>query len=223
MCNLYRNDPKLADWAREFEEMLGLKLLLEAGDATLANQPWKEMVYPKYAGLFMRPADLTDPTATVEPAVGRWGLVPFYHKGPAKDFKLSTNNARSETMATSGTFKFSLKERRCIIPATAIYEYSGPKGSMTKHAISRADGRPLFLARLWSFHSWEADVTESYTMVMQDTRPGDDMHVFHNRQPVFLDAAGARTWLDTGADYAPLLTGPPPGTLVADPPQPAAS
>ena len=46
------------------------------------------------------------------------------------------------------------------------------------------------------------------------------MHVFHNRQPVVLDREGAATWLDCGADYAPLLKGPPAGMLVADPPEP---
>ncbi len=46
------------------------------------------------------------------------------------------------------------------------------------------------------------------------------MHVFHNRQPVVLDRAGAATWLDCAADYTPLLRGPPAGTLAAYPPEP---
>ena len=221
MCNLYKLDASLVDLVKQFQELLDMELFLSAGPDTLANQPWKEMVYPAYQGLFVRPVEAANPTAALEPAVGRWGLVPFYHQGPVKTFKLATNNARSETMATSGTFKFSLKERRCIIPATAIYEYSGLKGSKTKHAISRADGAPLFLAGLWGAHVWEGETTESYTMVMQDAASGDDMHVFHNRQPVFLDRAGAATWLDLNSDYATLLQGPPPGTLVADPPEPA--
>ena len=145
--------------------------------------------------------------------------MPFYHKGPVKEFKAATNNARSETIATSGAFKFALKDRRCIIPATAICEWTGvtPK---TKHAITMANGSPLFLAGLWGSHDWQGERTESYTMVMQETQPGDDMHVFHNRQPVFLDRAGAATWLNLAADYSVLLQGPPPGTLVADPPEP---
>jgi len=84
-------------------------------------------------------------------------------------------------------------------------------------------GGPLFLAGLWASHSHEGERTESYTMVMQETAPGDDMHVFHNRQPVVLNREGAATWLDCRADYAPLLKGPPPGTLVADPPEPVAA
>jgi putative SOS response-associated peptidase YedK len=81
---------------------------------------------------------------------------------------------------------------------------------------------PLFLAGLWASHTHEGERTESYTMVMQETAPVDDMHVFHNRQPVVLSREGAATWLDTGADYSGLLKGPPARTLIADPPEPVA-
>lgn len=223
MCNLYTLDPVLSELAADFERFLGRRLHLAAGPDSLANQPWAKVVYPKYQGIFVRPLDPADPASDLEPAVGRWGVVPFFHKGPAKAWKFPTNNARSEEMATKASFRDCVKSRRCIIPATAICEWTGPKGTMTKHAITRADGSPLFLAGLWASHSWEGDRTESYTMVMQDTAPGDDLHVFHNRQPVILDRAGAATWLDCGAEYRPLLKGPPAGTLVADPPKPVAA
>lgn len=113
-----------------------------------------------------------------------------------------------------------MKSRRCLIPATAICEWTGPTGSKTKHNITRADGQPLFLAGLWSHHTWEGERTDSYTMVMMDTAAGDDMHPFHNRQPVVLDRASARAWLDCGGDYVAVLKAPGQGALVADPPEP---
>jgi putative SOS response-associated peptidase YedK len=222
MCNLYTLDPVLTELAADFDKFLSSRLHLAAGPDTLANQPWAKVVYPKYQGLFVRPVDPADPSGDLEPAVGRWGVVPFFHKGPVKEWQAATNNARSEEMATKASFRDAVKTRRCIIPATAINEWTGstPK---TKHAISRADRAPLFLAGLWASHRWDGERTESYTMVMQDTAPGDDMHVFHNRQPVVLDRAGAAIWLDCAADYQPLLKGPPTGTLVADPPEPLAA
>ena len=222
MCNLYTLTPSLADWAGLFESFMGAPLTLAAGPDTLANQPWASTVYPKYQGLFIRPVDARDPAAGYEPAVGRWGVVPFFHKGPAKAWKFPTNNARSEEMATKASFRDAVKSRRCLVPATAICEWTGPQGSKTKHAIARADGAPLFLAGLWASHAWDGETTESYTMVMMDTAPGDDLHRFHNRQPVVLDREGARTWLDLTADYRPVLHAPPPGTLIADPPEPVA-
>ncbi|WP_309090785.1 SOS response-associated peptidase family protein [Phenylobacterium sp.] len=218
MCNLYTLDPALTDLAAAFERFLGLELKLSAGPDTLSNQPWAKVVYPKYQGLFARPLDPGDPAQGLEPVVGRWGIVPFFHKGPAKAWKFPTNNCRSEDMAAKPSFRDCVKQRRCIIPASAICEWTGPQGSKTKHLITRADGAPHFLAGLWASHTWEGEETVSYTMVMQATAEGDDMHAFHNRQPVFLDREGAMTWLTCGADYAGLLKGPPGGTLVADPP-----
>ena len=184
------------------------------------NQPWATTVYPKDQGLFVKPVEAADPSGPVEPAVGRWGVVPFFHQGPAKAWKFPTNNCRSEEMATKSSFRDCVKSRRCIIPATAICEWTGPQGSKTKHMITAASGAPLFLAGLWSTHRWEGEETTSYTMVMQETAEGDDMHPFHNRQPVFLNAATATTWLDCTADYTAVLQAPPPNTLVADPPEP---
>ncbi|HEY8573976.1 SOS response-associated peptidase [Phenylobacterium sp.] len=220
MCNLYTLDPALKELAEDFHRFLSLELVLAAGPDTLSNQPWAKVVYPKYQGLFARPVDPNDPAAGLEPVVGRWGVVPFFHKGPAKAWKFPTNNCRSEEMATKSSFRDCVKARRCIIPATAICEWTGPQGAKTKHLITRADGAPHFLAGLWASHRWEGEETLSYTMVMQETREGDDMRAFHNRQPVFLDAAGAATWLDCTADYSGLLQGPPRGALVADPPTP---
>jgi len=68
MCNLYTLAPNLRDLAKAFEQVLGLRLELSAGDATLANQPWAMTVYPKYQGLFARPVDPKNPTAGLEPA-----------------------------------------------------------------------------------------------------------------------------------------------------------
>jgi putative SOS response-associated peptidase YedK len=223
MCNLYTLEPALTELAEAFERFLSRRLLLSAGPETLANQPWKTTVYPKYQGLFVRAADANEPHGELEPAVGRWGVVPFFHKGPAATRKAQTNNARCEDMAAKPSFRDCVKARRCIIPTTAICEWSGPQGRKTKHVIKRADGAPLFLAGLWAHHTWDGERTESYTMVMQDTAEGDDMHIFHNRQPVVLDKDGADTWLDCAADYAAILKGPPAGTLVADPPQAVAA
>jgi putative SOS response-associated peptidase YedK len=223
MCNLYTLDPVLTELAQGFDKWLGLRVHLAAGPDTLANQPWKTSVWPRYQGLFMRPLDPENPTDALEPAVGSWGVVPFFHKGPAKDWKAQTNNCRSEEMHGKASFRDALKEKRCIIPATYFVEHTGPKGSMTKHKISMADGSPLFLAGLWSRHTWEGETTESYTMVMQEVCDEDDMRPFHNRQPVFLDRERAGTWLDVKADYGALLVSPPKGALAFDPPEPMAA
>jgi putative SOS response-associated peptidase YedK len=59
----------------------------------------------------------------MESVLGRWGLVAWATKEPAKQLKLSTFNARAESAATSFTFGGAWRRgQRRIIPAEAIYE-----------------------------------------------------------------------------------------------------
>lgn len=223
MCNAYNLKTDLSRLGEAVSGQLGLDLRFPPGIlAATSNLPVPSSVYPRRDGLILRPVDPARPSEGLEPVLAHWNLTPFFHKGPLKAWKASTNNCRSETMATSPAFREAVKRRRCLIPATSFTEWTGPTGSKTAHAISRADGGLLVLAGLWDACVVEGERVESYTMVMMDTREGDDCFRFHNRQPVSLDRDGARAWLDLAADYVPLLKAPPAGTLVADPPDPVA-
>jgi putative SOS response-associated peptidase YedK len=221
MCNLYKLNPDLKKMVQDFLDLLGENLHLEP--TMFGNQPLKPYVAPRGLGIFVRPIDRANPGAGLEPVVGRWGLIPFFTKGPASSWKSSTNNCRSEEMATKPAFRTALKVNRCIIPATVFNEWTGPEKGKTKHDIYLADGRTLFMAGLWDRHAFDGEVTDSYTMLMQPAAGDDEMARFHNRQPVLLDRDGARTWLDLAADYQPILRAQPAGTLAFDPPEPTAA
>jgi putative SOS response-associated peptidase YedK len=126
-------------------------------------------------------------------------------------------------MATSPAFRDAFRRRRAIIPATSFTEWTGPTGRKTAHAISRSDGGLLFLAGIWENYAGADGPMITYTMVMIAAEPGDDVAPFHDRQPIVLDADKARLWLDVAADTTPILGAATPGTLIADPPQPAAA
>jgi putative SOS response-associated peptidase YedK len=224
MCNAYNLKTRLAAIGEAAARDLGLAIVFPPGvTAETSNLAVPEAVYPRRDGLILRPADPADYRQGLEPALAHWGLVPFFHRGPLKAWKASTNNARSETMATSPAFREAYKRRRCIIPATSFTEWTGPKGSKTAHAISRADGGLLFLAGLWDRCATDLGPAESYTMPMIEAVAGDDVAPFHNRQPVVLDARRAALWLDLAADPVPIMRAMPPGTLIADPPDPVAT
>lgn len=219
MCNAYNLRSNLSDIGAAAWDQLARPLVFPDGvTAASSNMPIPTDLYPKKDGLFLRPAD-----AGLEPVIGRWGLVPWNHKGPLKAIKFPCNNARSETMATKWPFKEATARRRCVIPLTSFTEWTGEVGSKTRHSITASDGGMLFAAGLWEDSNPEEGPLISYTMVMTGTVDGDDMRPFHDRQPVFLDRARAATWLDLTADFTPLLTAFPPGALAFDPPEPAAA
>jgi putative SOS response-associated peptidase YedK len=221
MCNAYNLKTRLSAIGEAVARDLGLPLVFPPGvTAETSNLAVPQAVFPRRDGLILRAADPARPGAGLEPVTAYWNLTPFFHKGPLKAWKASTNNARSETMATSPAFRDAYKRRRCLVPASSFTEWTGPRGSKTAHAISRADGGLLFLAGLWDRCQAEEGLVESYTLPMIDTAAGDDVAPFHNRQPVVLDARRAAVWLDLVADPAPILKAMPPGTLIADPPDP---
>jgi putative SOS response-associated peptidase YedK len=68
--------------------------------------------------------------AARELALVHWGLIPFWAKDPAIGSRLA--NARSETLAEKPAFRDAWKRRRCLLPATAFYEW--------KTAATTSDG-----------------------------------------------------------------------------------
>lgn len=224
MCNAYKVEASLAKIGEAARSQLGLDLILAPGvTAETSNLVVPKAVFPRRDGLILRPADPNTPAAGLEPTVAHWNLTPFFHKTGLKAWKASTNNCRSETMATSPAFRDAFKRRRCLIPATRFTEWTGPKGSKTAHAISRRDGGLLFFAGLWDRGETDEGLVDSYTMVMIPAAGEDDVVPFHDRQPVTLERETAGGWLNLSADCAPAIQAPVRGTLVADPPESAAA
>ncbi|HRD29936.1 MAG TPA: hypothetical protein PLO65_16690, partial [Caulobacter sp.] len=105
MCNAYNLKTRLHSVGEALRGQLGLDLALPGGiTAETSNLPVPEAVYPKKDGLFLRRA-FDAGSSGLEPVIGRWGLVPFNHRGPLKAVKFPCNNARSETMAGKWPFK----------------------------------------------------------------------------------------------------------------------
>src|SRR5688572_26595239 len=73
----------------------------------------------------------------------QWGLTPWFSKGKPS---YSTINARAEGVQTAASYRepFS-KGRRCIVPASGYFEWTGQKNDRQSHYFTRADGRPVAL------------------------------------------------------------------------------
>ncbi|MEO0722734.1 MAG: SOS response-associated peptidase family protein, partial [Pseudomonadota bacterium] len=69
-----------------------------------------------------------DQTGQREMAPAMWGLVPSWWNKPLKEKKFSTFNARAEGISTSNTFRGAFRHKRCLIPVSGFYEWTGPKG-----------------------------------------------------------------------------------------------
>lgn len=131
-----------------------------------------------------------------ELAAMRWGLAPVWWKKSLAELP-ATFNARVETVADKPMFRDAFKKRRCIIPASGFYEWTGAKGAKQPHLFSAADGAPvLALAGLWDrWHDRQAgEEVLSCTIIV--SAASQWMRPYHDRMPVLLDGGAIDAWLD---------------------------
>ena len=109
MCGRYYiND----ETAKEIE-----KLIRQIDDALLASCKERDVYPSAKAPVILAGSEQSDQLTAGE---FTWGFPSYSNKGVIF-------NARSETALEKKTFRESVKQRRCIIPATGFYEWSEQK------------------------------------------------------------------------------------------------
>jgi putative SOS response-associated peptidase YedK len=126
-----------------------------------------------------------------------WGLIPCRTTDPKKLPLLI--NARCETVATNGYFKFPYANSRALMPIDGFFEWKdiyGTGKNKQAHAIAMADGSPFCLAAIWE--TWRNPVTREdfRTFAILTCEPNSMMADIHDRMPVILNRADYRRWLD---------------------------
>jgi putative SOS response-associated peptidase YedK len=125
----------------------------------------------------------------------RWGLVPGWWTKGLKEVP-ATFNARAETLADKPMFRTAFRQRRCVIPASGFYEWTGGKGAKVPHLFTAADGSPvLAFAGLWD--RWRDKATGedvlSATIIVSGASAW--MTPYHDRMPVLLGPEQFDDWL----------------------------
>ena len=137
----------------------------------------------------------------------QWGLVPWFSRDGKPSY--STINARAEGVRSAASYRepFS-KGRRCIVPASGYFEWTGPKNDRQPHYFTRADGQPIALAGLWD--RWKSkdksEIKETFTIVT--TEPNTFAGQFHNRMPLILEPDTWDLWMKGEPDVAAALMKP---------------
>jgi putative SOS response-associated peptidase YedK len=147
----------------------------------------------------------------------QWGLVPSWARD--RSIASSTFNARVETAAEKPAFRDAMQRRRCLLPADAFYEWSGPKGARQPWLIQPSS--TPFLAFGGLFEHWRdpaGGLLHSCTILTTPAAP--DVEQLHDRAPLLIDRDEWERWLDPagGADSVmDLLRPAPAGSLQLTP------
>lgn len=153
-----------------------------------SGKTWDRGLFPLSKGPFIR----RNPDGARELVVGQWGMIPpdsethipmSKPRGPGdKPKRISTVNARTESMTSRPTFRDPWKQgRRCIIPATSYDEPNWETKKNVWWAFRRADGAPWGLAGLWN--TWtdpqSGEIWDSYTMLTMNANSHPLMSRMH--------------------------------------------
>ncbi|MFW5416606.1 SOS response-associated peptidase [Nocardiopsis sp. CNT-189] len=159
----------------------------------------------------------------------RWGLIPSWAKDAAVGYKMI--NARSETVADKPAFRDALRRRRCLLPATAYYEWqylpdaapgtaeagTSPatdpahrrrkaKSRKRPFSVGYPDGSPLALAGL--FERWRDPALPDdhpaawvWSCTVVTTEARGGLAGIHERMPVVLPPEEWDAWLDPASGW----------------------
>jgi putative SOS response-associated peptidase YedK len=133
---------------------------------------------------------------TVELALMQWGFAPARPGGPP------VFNFRSEGRSFT-------KSKRCLVPASSFFEFTGAKTPKTKWRFTLADQPMLAIAGLW--REGEDEGVPQFTMLT--TEPGPDVRGFHDRQVAVLAPDAWGSWLYLEKPEAEILRPLPAGSL----------
>ncbi len=130
----------------------------------------------------------------------QWGW-----KAPWKPGTLLVN-AKAETAPDKRTFAVQFREQRCLMLASAFYEWKTDEatGKKVPWLFRLKSGEPFAFAALWDDQleqeQWHRRV------LLLTTLPNELVSRVHNRMPVMLNGADEDAWLDPDASVDQLLS-----------------
>jgi putative SOS response-associated peptidase YedK len=194
MCNDYAHRVSVDAYLRAFSE-LKIPLRFEGGRPNL--EP-RDDIWPTEVAPVIRREE-----GGVVLSQMRWGFPPGRPKGPAKGAPVINFRSENRRFADS---------RRCLVPASHFYEFTGTKSPKSKWKFTRAGADWFCFAGLW--RAANDNAPESFTLLT--TAPGPDVAPIHDRQMVVLDPGDWLAWLDLTRPEKELLRALPAGSLAVE-------
>jgi putative SOS response-associated peptidase YedK len=131
---------------------------------------------------------------------GKWGLIPQWARtrDRALEIREKTLNARSETARVLPSFKFSVKDRRCLVLVDGFFEPHHHEGRSYPFFCRYRDGGIMSLAGLFS--DWtgpeSGETVRTFTILTCDALGIlEKVHNRKKRMPVILEGDSRREWI----------------------------
>src|SRR5215813_6942899 len=123
----------------------------------------------------------------------RWQLVPNFE--PTFTTKLSTINAKSETVFESRLFGDLVMHQRCVVPLSGFFEWKTDGQRKRPFKIHLQSETIMSVAGIWD--TWRPGMPfERCSFSILTTTANRFMREIHDRMPVILDSSVLEDWLN---------------------------
>ena len=150
------------------------------------REEWEKVLLEKDDSEAVKDVDPTDKAITISLSDGglvaskmKWGFRDPYHD-------TLVINARSESAAEKQMFAESIRERRCVIPASGYYEWDR---SRSRYRFRRPDGGLVLLAGIY-----RNELAEPHFTILT-AEANDCMKPVHPRMPVTIGQDEIKDWI----------------------------
>lgn len=139
-----------------------------------------------------------------------WGLIPHWVKNinEANKIRQLTYNAKCETIKEKPSFKYSIKNKKCLIIANGFYEWRNVDKGKLCYYISNPDNDLLVFAGIWSKWTNKLNGLQINSVTIITQQANKTMSFIHNikkRQPVTLNKLNREIWLKSKLNFSNIL------------------
>lgn len=145
----------------------------------------------------VRPTDLAwvlTGIQEIHPEKMHWGFTSQYQDG-------LLINARAETVLSKPSFRNSVRNCRCVIPAAGFYEWNKEKEQVS---FTMPQLKILYMAGIWQ----PSDKGNQFTILT--TMPNDSVSPVHDRMPLVLPPEEIQPWIQEWEIAEEILSKVPP-------------
>jgi putative SOS response-associated peptidase YedK len=126
----------------------------------------------------------------------QWGFKPFVRDGR------TLINARSESVYEKPTFRESIRNRRCIVPANGFFEWAKLQdGKKQKYLIRPADSKMLYFAGIYDRKTDPNTSKDIVNFVILTRESRGLLRSIHERMPVTVVKRDILKWLNGGENH----------------------
>ncbi len=147
-------------------------------------------------------------------ALKLWGLVPQWWREPLSEKKWQSFNARAEGIEESATFRGAYRYRRCLVPASGFYVWSGAEGRRVPYAVGVRGADWFCMAGVWERWGFDGGEYDTFAII---TVPANGVLAAHGeRMPALIAPPDYARWLDPALPAPAGMLAPLPDDLTED-------